>query len=97
MRLPSDPSSSAHKKGLTHTPARVQRGEEAAAQFKKWLKALSDHSRNLLGAKAALVAAETTLKVHPLTCPLFLLLHGNSIKRIALTQPLRISKSTILR
>ncbi len=41
----------------------MQRSEEAAAQFKKWLKALSDHSRNLLGAKAALVAAETTVKV----------------------------------
>ncbi len=41
----------------------MQRSEEAAAQFKKWLKALSDHSRNLLGAKAALAAAETTAKV----------------------------------
>lgn len=44
----------------------MQRSEEAAAQFKKWLKALSDHSRNLLGAKAALAAAETTAKVTPL-------------------------------
>ena len=41
----------------------MQRSEEAAAQVKKWLKALSDHSRNLLGAKAALAAAETTAKV----------------------------------
>ena len=41
----------------------MQRSEEAAAQFKKWLKALSDHSRNLLGAKAALAAAEATAKV----------------------------------
>ena len=75
---------------LTAPPA-LQRNEEAAAQFKKWLKALSDHSRNLLGAKAALVAAETTLKVHPLTCPLSFLLHENSIKRILLTRPLHIS------
>lgn len=49
----------------------MQRSEEAAAQFKKWLKALSDHSRNLLGAKAALAAAEATAKVTvPLLRPL---------------------------
>ena len=78
-------------RALTHSAARMQRNEEAAAQFKKWLKALSDHSRNLLGAKAALVAAETTLKVHPLTCPLSFLLRENSIKRILLTRPLHIS------
>ena len=47
----------------SRTCAGVQRSEEAAAQFKKWLKALSDHSRNLLGAKAALAAAEATAKV----------------------------------
>ena len=40
----------------------VQRSEEAGAQFRKWLKALSDHSRNLLGAKAAMAAAEATVK-----------------------------------
>lgn len=39
-----------------------QRSEEAGAQFRKWLKALSDHSRNLLGAKAAMAAAEATVK-----------------------------------
>lgn len=40
----------------------MQRSEEAGAQFRKWLKALSDHSRNLLGAKAAMAAAEAAVK-----------------------------------
>ena len=43
----------------------MQRSEEAGAQFRKWLKALSDHSRNLLGAKAAMAAAEATVKASP--------------------------------
>lgn len=48
----------------------LQRSEDAAAQFKKWLKALSDHSRNLLGAKAALTTAEATVKASPPPVPL---------------------------
>ena len=50
----------------------VQKSEEASKQYKKWLKAMAEYSRALLGAKAAVQAAEEEAKGREEDLTLFL-------------------------
>lgn len=43
-------------------PLGLQKSEESKAQYKKWMKAMADYARALLGARAAVTAAEQEVK-----------------------------------
>ncbi len=50
----------------------LQKSEEACKQYKKWLKAMAEYARALLGAKQAVQAAEEEAKGREEDLSLFL-------------------------